>query len=123
MPLPDDMPTPAGEYVLAPDALYGIPPLRITFAVPTEGWESWGPGVVTTDPGERGGVGIGFANIANVFVDPCHWETLGLVEPAVGPSVDDLAQALTKQPRIHGDRTEGRLGRRSRWPVCRAHDR
>ena len=92
-PLPDDLLTPPGSYVLAGDALYGIPPLEITFTVSREGWVSWGPGVVTTEPDIRDQVGMGFADVANLYADPCQWRTGGVLDPAVGPSVDDLVDA------------------------------
>lgn len=34
--------------------------------------------------------------VGNVYADPCHWKGSGLV-PRVGPTVDDLANALVTQ--------------------------
>jgi hypothetical protein len=93
-PLPNDVPTPPGSYVLAGDALYGISALDITFTVPREGWISWGPGVVTTEPEVRDRVAIGFVNVANLYADACHWRTAGVLNPAVGPSVAELVDGL-----------------------------
>ena len=99
-PLPNDLLTPPGSYLLAGDAQYGIPPLDITFIVSREGWISWGPGVVTTEPDVRDQVGMGFADVANLYSDPCHWRTVGLLDPAVGPSVEELVVGLAAQPRF-----------------------
>ena len=52
VPLPNDVPTPPGQYVLSADARYGIPPLQISFTLTRDGWESWGPGAVTIDSPE-----------------------------------------------------------------------
>jgi hypothetical protein len=96
-PLPDDLPTPPGSYILAAEALYGIRPLDITFTVWRDGWLSWGPGVVTTEPDIRDQVGMGFADVANLYKDPCHWQTAGVTNPPVGPSVEDLVDAFAAQ--------------------------
>jgi hypothetical protein len=97
-PLPDDLPTPAGSYVLAADRLYGVPPLDITFTIPSDGWVSWGPGVLTNEPDGRDHVGIGFHNVANLYKDPCLWQTSGEARPRVGPTVADLEDAFARQP-------------------------
>jgi hypothetical protein len=70
------------------------------FTVPRDGWISWGPGVHTTEPDERDHVGIGFANVANLYADPCHWRTAGMLDPAVGPSVAELVAGLAAQSRF-----------------------
>lgn len=101
IPLPDDRATPPGEYVLSADALYGVPPLRLTFTVTRDGWESWGPGLVTIAAGERREVGFGFADVADVYVDPCRWDRLGAIRPRVGSTVDDLVVALQRVPHAH----------------------
>jgi hypothetical protein len=99
-PLPDDLPTPAGEYFLAGDSLYGVPPLRISFSVPSDRWLSWGPGILTDEPDVRAVVGVSFIGVANVYVDSCRWDTRGVQDPAVGPTVDDLVTALSKLPNV-----------------------
>jgi hypothetical protein len=55
---------------------------------------------VTTEPGIRNQVGMGFANVANVYADRCHWRAAGVLDPAVGPSVDELVDAFAAQPRF-----------------------
>ena len=97
-PLPDDLPTPAGSYTLAADRLYGVPPLDVTFTIPSDGWVSWGPGVLTDEPDGRDHVGIGFHTVANLYKDPCLWRTNGEAAPRVGPTVADLAAAFAQQP-------------------------
>ena len=96
-PLPNDLPTPPGAYVFRGDSIYGIAGLDITFSVAQEGWVSWGAGVVTTQPDIRDQVGIGFTNVANLYEDPCRWVATGLLDPAVGPSVEDLIEAFASQ--------------------------
>jgi hypothetical protein len=75
-------------------------PVRITFDVGT-GWVLWG------DVGEAGkgwykhsvdppdGLGMTVWNVTNVLTDPCDGDPL---DPPLGPSVDDLADALVAQP-------------------------
>ena len=99
-PLPDDLPTPPGSYLLGGDALYGIPSLDITFTVADEGWISWGPGVVTTEPDIRDQVGMGFADVANLYEDPCRWRTGGVHEPVIGRSVRELVAGFAAQRRF-----------------------
>jgi hypothetical protein len=98
-PLPNDLATPPGTYVFSGDSSYGIAGLDITFAVADEGWVSWGAGVVTTEPDIRDQVGIGFANVVNLYEDPCRWVGTAL-DPAVGPSVEDLVEAFASQQRF-----------------------
>lgn len=72
-------------------------PVAITFAVPT-GWVSCsaGPaleqGVCQKVGGVFAGVGVGFLIVENVVADPC---TSQLLDPPVGPSVDDLVSAIS----------------------------
>jgi hypothetical protein len=84
---------PEGE-VVAPGSylITEVEPFRITVTVP-DGWQNvrvpgllWGEGVV-----------LGFWYVDNVFVDPCASD-LGLLDPAVGPTVDDLATAFGNVP-------------------------
>ena len=35
--------------------------------------------------------------VINLYEDPCHWRA-NLLDPPVGPTVDDLANALSSQP-------------------------
>ncbi len=67
-------------------------PLRITFTIPA-GWSkfhypagAWGKSV-----------GFGFETVDNVYIDPCRSD-LGMHDPPIGPTVDDLATALGSVP-------------------------
>ena len=69
----------------------------VTLTVP-EGWkdiQGFGVGDATDSPV------IVFwpsdAEVAHVYADPCRWQD-GYVDPPVGPTVDDLATALSNQP-------------------------
>ena len=46
---------------------------------------------------DEGGASIGFTFVEGVYADPCHNDA-GLLDPAPGPSVDDLAAALARLP-------------------------
>lgn len=68
-------------------------PLRFSFVVP-DGWRTWAYtsagsqiNVVKPDVGE-----VSFEIVENISADPCTRE---LLDPAVGPSVDDLVTALS----------------------------
>ena len=79
----------AGRYELVQEGK------RITFEA--EGWEAWPYGVTGPEgAGPPGGRGLGFWLVDEVFVDSCHWNR-GFFDPPVGPTVDDLAAALTEQ--------------------------
>jgi hypothetical protein len=78
-----------GRYLIA-DAL----PVRIGITVP-EGWlASPTAQVQSTAPG---GGALTFTLVEGVYADPCHLEE-GLIDPPVGPTVDDLAIALAGLP-------------------------
>lgn len=66
-------------------------PLEVTM---TDGWK--GCGVSFKDLGSNGIMMVAFWTVGNVYRDPCRWKS-GLYNPAVGPSVDDLVQALANQ--------------------------
>jgi hypothetical protein len=77
-------------------------PVRVTFTVPDEPYEEfashwykalfdWGPWHQTNR------ARIAFLNVQDVKVDPCTPD-LGSVDPGVGPTVDDLAEALAAVP-------------------------
>jgi len=75
-----------GTYVLDT-----VQPFRITFSVPA-GWEKLiAPSTIWAAPGSD--ARLGFMSVDNVFVDPCQPD-LGLMDPPVGPTVDDLVTAL-----------------------------
>lgn len=88
-----DQPLSAGTYSLG-DGF----PVGITFEVP-EGWESCSAGQLDqgvcrpstdTEPGS----GVGFLIVDNVVADPCGPGN-ELLDPPVGPSVDDLVAAIS----------------------------
>jgi len=98
---PTSSPTPAdfsaqegGGTALAPGSyvITYLSPLRITVTVPA-GWEKgyldW---ALFSSP-----VSIAFMTVDNLYVDPCAADPR-LREPAVGPTVDDLATALGDVP-------------------------
>jgi hypothetical protein len=71
-----------------------IEPFRITVTVP-EGWQNvrvpglvWGEGAV-----------LGFWNVDNMYADPCT-PASGLLDPAPGPTVDDLVAAFNRVPGV-----------------------
>ena len=71
-------------------------PADITFTVPA-GWTSR-YGIPNKDRGDPGEIAVGNWIIANVYTDPCQWQG-ALLDPAVGPTIDDLANALAAQKR------------------------
>ena len=87
----------AGTYELRLEPKQDLHPLRVTFTVP-EGWKSWAFGVVPAEGGADApaGRGLGFWVIDEVYADPCRW-TRGMVDPPVGPGVDDLVATLVEQ--------------------------
>jgi hypothetical protein len=69
-------------------------PADITFTIPA-GWMSRF-GIPHKNRGGPGEIAVGNWIIANVYADPCQWQG-SLLDPAVGPTVDDLATALVAQ--------------------------
>jgi hypothetical protein len=80
-------------------------PLRVNFTVPADGWLPWTGTYKDIDdegiddkydgvPRER--ISINIVEVSNLTVDACHDQSLRT--PAVGPSVDDLAEALEELP-------------------------
>jgi len=96
-------PIEAGTYVI--DAIF---PVTFAFAVP-EGWSKVGLGsdhaVIDNHPGgtaERppsNGVSLGFFIVDGVFADPCAAD-LRMLDPPVGPTVSDLADAFRDVPAL-----------------------
>jgi len=93
LPLGSDQPLSAGTYTLG-EAF----PVGITFELP-EGWESCSSGLLEmgackastdTEPGS----GVAFLIVENVVADPCGPPNV-LLDPPVGPSVDDLVAAIS----------------------------
>jgi hypothetical protein len=72
----------------------GATPADITFTIPA-GWMSR-YGIPHKDRGGPGEIAFGNWLIANVYADSCQWQG-SLLDPSVGPTVDDLATALVAQ--------------------------
>jgi hypothetical protein len=107
-PSPDPSASPVPEAVALEPGTYHGPmvgglPGEWTVTVP-DGWEKfyeilWKDldGVADyRDLGGPGEVALGWWTVDNVFTDPCHWKD-SLADPPVGPSVDDLVDALANQ--------------------------
>ena len=60
-----------------------------------------GAGGPVKNDGTARALGLSSWIVGNIYADPCQWGD-GLLEPPVGPSVDDLADALAKQPMRNG---------------------
>ena len=104
-PTPSPTPTPqALPLDLAPlqSGTYVTPapfPVRVTFTAP-DGWKgALGSPVYAFVTTVNDSVGVMFGFIDQVVADPCDFDQ-GLVTPQVGPSVDDLATALTRMPGV-----------------------
>ena len=78
-----------GPYFIDPDG--DDTPLRVTYQVAAEGWGAWFGAVKFTDPGATT---VSITPVTNLVTDGCLDQTP--LEPAVGPTVDDLATALTQ---------------------------
>jgi hypothetical protein len=84
---------PGGRYFVDPDG-DDATPLRVTFQVATEGWSNWF-GAVKPVPGEGDGfTGLSITTVTNLVSDGCRDHTA--LDPPVGPTVDDLAIALSQ---------------------------
>jgi hypothetical protein len=79
-----------GTYFIDPD---GDPstPLRVVYEVPVEGWSQWIGAAKFAD--DDGHVGVSITTVENVVRQACHNHSP--TDPPVGPTVDDLATALT----------------------------
>jgi hypothetical protein len=72
----------------------GATPADIIFTVPA-GWASR-YGIPNKNRGGPGEIAVGNWIISNIYTDPCQWAG-ALLDPPVGPTVDDLATALVAQ--------------------------
>ncbi len=77
-----------GMYAIDPD-LDPATPLRVTYDVPTEGWQSW---IGAAKPSDTGWVEVSITTVSNVVTDGCRDHSWA--HPPVGPSVEDLATSL-----------------------------
>lgn len=77
-----------GAYFIDPD-LDPTTPLRVVYEVPAQGWSMWAGAAKFSDVGH---VGASITTVVNLVTDGCRdhlW-----ADPPVGPSIDDLANAL-----------------------------
>ena len=85
-------PTGPGRYFVDPDG-DDATPLRVTFQG-AEGWSSWF-GAFKYLKGEADGfTGLSITTVSNLVGDACRDHTA--LDPPVGPTVDDLATALSR---------------------------
>jgi hypothetical protein len=68
--------------------------VRFTFTVP-DGWTSRND-IIRKDHNGPGEVALGLWIVTNMYADPCRWQE-SLLDPPVGPTVEDLASALVDQ--------------------------
>jgi hypothetical protein len=88
----DDLPP--GSLVPGAYALDAYAPLRILFTVP-EGWSKLIVPTAIWDDDTNDN--LNFMRVDNIYRDPCA-SNLGLQDPPVGPSVDELVVALGRVP-------------------------
>jgi hypothetical protein len=97
-PSPAASARPASPGALEPDVPYYFDePLHVTFSVPA-GWTYQGtsPNAAFIANARQTAV-VAWLVADNLYRDPCHWQT-GVLDPPVGPGVDDLVAALRKLP-------------------------
>ena len=81
-----------GRYFIDPDG-DDATPLRVTFEIAAEGWSPW-IGTVKDPLPDSGRTSISITTVTNVAADACAGNAL--LDPSVGPTVDDLATALSQ---------------------------
>ena len=81
-----------GRYFIDPDG-DDTTPLRATVEVAFRGWEKFIP-VVKNPPGFPGHTAVHITTVPNLVTDGCLDHTP--LDPPVGPTVDDLANAMTR---------------------------
>lgn len=79
-----------GTYYLDPDGDESTP-LLVTYEVAAEGWSTW-PGAVKLS--DKGHTAVTITSVDNVVTQACEDPTPQ--DPAIGPTVDDLATALSE---------------------------
>jgi hypothetical protein len=89
MELPALEPIDPGTYFMDPD-LDASTPLRVVYEVPAEGWSQWAG---TVKFGDAGHVAVSIITVGNLVTDGCRDHSHA--DPPIGPTVDDLATALT----------------------------
>ena len=90
----DFAPLDPGAYYIEPAAADGSTPLRVLYTIPAEGWSSF---IGAFKPGEDSRdqtVQINIAVVTNLVTEGCTDHSAQ--SPPVGPTVDDLATALSE---------------------------
>jgi hypothetical protein len=102
-------PTPSEPIVLVPEMgglfagqylITDVAPFTITITIPS-GWESLGVPAQVWGPGADRPT-VGYFTLEGIFTDPCD-PTQGF--RTVGPTVDELVQALTDDPSLNVEQT------------------
>lgn len=78
-----------GTYALDPD-LNPSTPLRVSWEIPAKGWQTWIGAAKFSDAGWSP---VSITTVSNLVTHGCHDHSWA--DPPVGPSVDELAAALT----------------------------
>jgi hypothetical protein len=94
-------PLSAGTYSIGPFGAAGNPQVIFTVSRGYELIENWAVIPLTGFSAPAGG-GVGFLKPDRLFSDPCHWDSNhdgipGTGDVTVGPSITDLATALSRQ--------------------------
>jgi hypothetical protein len=85
-------PSAPGRWFVDPDG-DAATPLRVSFQVP-EGWASWFGATKYVEGDADGFTGLSITTVTNLVSDGCRDHTA--LDPPVGPTVDDLATALSE---------------------------
>jgi hypothetical protein len=93
--LPNFAPLEPGPYFIDPDDDPSTP-LRVLYTIPSDGWSQWIGAFKEGEAPAGGLVGISITTVTNLVADGCR--DLDPADPPVGPSIDDLATALTEFP-------------------------
>lgn len=86
------VPLEVGRWYVDPDG-DAATPLRVSFDIPAEGWVSW---LGAANFSGESHIALSTMTVDNLAVDACTDHSPR--DPAVGPTVDDLATALTQLP-------------------------
>jgi hypothetical protein len=86
---PSLQPVEPGTYFMDPD-LDPATPMRVVYDIEADGWSQWAGGY---KPFDGGHVGLSIATVRNLVNDGCTDHSHA--DPPIGPTVDDLAAALT----------------------------
>ena len=82
-----------GRYFIEPDR-DDKTPLRVTYEIAREGWGPWFGAVKSFEGGDSGFTGLSITTVPNLVTDGCRDHAS--LHPPVGPTVDDLATALSR---------------------------